>query len=88
MIIILNLCYYTDVLGIGALTNHLSKHHRDVWETYVLKRDAKKTAVEDAKKSEQSSCEMENAALRFTDMRSNAGQLIFLNQVKAHPLWL
>ena len=53
MIIILNLCYYTDVLGVGALTNHLSKHHRDVWETYVLKRDAKKTAVEDAKKSEQ-----------------------------------
>ena len=53
MIIILNLCYYTDVLGVGALSNHLSKHHRDVWETYVLKRDAKKTAVEDAKKSEQ-----------------------------------
>ena len=76
MIIILNLCYYTDVLGVGALTNHLSKHHRHVWDTYghiMLKRDAKKTAVEDAKKSEQSSCEMENAALRFTDMRSNAG---------------
>ena len=89
MIIILNLCYYTDVLGVGALTNHLSKHHRDVWDTYVLKRDAKKTAVEDAKKSEQYSCEMENAALHFTDMRSNAGQLTFLNQVYAHPLqWL
>ena len=88
MIIILNLCYYTDVLGVGALTNHLSKHHRDAWETDVLERDAKKTAVEDAKKSEQSSCEMENAALRFTDMRSNAGQLTFLNQVKAYPLWL
>ena len=54
----------------------------------MLKRDAKKTAVEDAKKSEQSSCEMENAALRFTDMRSNAGQLTFLNQVYAHSLWL
>ena len=58
MIIILNLCYYTDVLGVGGLTNHLSKHHRDVWETYVLKRDAKKTAVEDAKKSEQQALKM------------------------------
>ena len=54
----------------------------------MLQRDAKKNAVENAKKSEQSSCEMENAALRFTDMRSNAGQLSFLNQVYAHPLCL
>ena len=54
----------------------------------MLKRDAKKNAVENAKKSEQSSCEMENAALQFTDMRSNAGQLSFLNQVYAHPLCL
>lgn len=78
---ILNLCYYSDVLGVGALTNHLSKHHNDVWQPYVLKRNAKKTAVENAKKSEQSNCEMENAAVRFTNMRSNAGQLTFLNQV-------
>ena len=89
--VILVLLYWisiTDVSGVGALTNHLSKHHRDVWDSYVLQRDAKKNAVENAKKSEQSSCEMENAALRFTDTRSNAGQLSFLNQVYVHPLWL
>ena len=77
------MCFYIDVIGVGAVTNHLSRHHRDVWEPYVLNRDAKKTAVAEAKKSELSNSEMENAELRFTDMRSNAGQLTFLNQVYA-----
>ena len=53
----------------------------------MLKRDAKKNAMENAKKSEQSSCEMENAALRFTDMRSNAGQLSFLNPEDNKPVY-
>ena len=51
----------------------------------MLKRDANKAAVANAKKSEQSSSEMENAEVRFTDMRSSAGQLTFLNQVCCHP---
>ena len=46
----------------------------------MLARDAKKTAQANIKK-EVLNCEMENAELRFTDMRSNAGQLAFLNQV-------
>ena len=53
----------------------------------MLNRDAKKTAVADAKNSEQANCEMENAKLRFTDMRSNAGQLTFLKQVCYHLFW-
>ena len=47
----------------------------------MLARDAKKTAQANNKKEEVLNCEMENAELRFTDMRSNAGQLAFLNQV-------
>ena len=82
------MCYCIGVLGVGALTNHLQRHHKEVWDTYVLKRDANKAAVANAKKSEQSSSEMENAEVRFTDMRSNAGQLTFLNQVCCHPFWL
>ena len=50
----------------------------------MLNRDAKKTAVADAMNSEQANCEMENTELRFTDMRSNAGQLTFLKQVCYH----
>ena len=53
----------------------------------MLNRDAKKTAVADAKNSEQANCEMENAELRFTDMRSNAGQLTFLKQVCYRLFW-
>ena len=50
----------------------------------MLNRDAKKTAVAAAKKSEQANCEMENAELRIPDTRSNAGQLTFLKQVYYH----
>ena len=53
----------------------------------MLNRDAKKTAVADAMNSEQANCEMENTELRFTDMRSNAGQLTFLKQVCYHLFW-
>ena len=54
----------------------------------MLNRDAKKTAVADAKNSEQANCEMENAELYFfTYMRSNAGQLTFLKQVCYHLFW-
>ena len=38
----------------------------------MLARDAKKTAQANIKKEEVLNCEMENAELRFTDMRSNA----------------
>ena len=48
------MCYCIGVLGVGALTNHLVRHHKEVWDTYVLKRDANKAAVANAKKSEQS----------------------------------
>ena len=71
----------TCVLGVTAITNHLSRHHNDIWEAYVLARDAKRTAQANIKKEEVLNCKMENAELRFTDMRSNAGQLAFLNQV-------
>ena len=47
----------------------------------MLARDAKKTAQANIKKEEVLNCKMENAELRFTDMRSNAGQLAFLDQV-------
>ena len=60
----------TCILGVTAITDHLSRHHNDIWEAYVLARDAKKTAQANIKKEEVLNCEMENAELRFTDMRS------------------
>ena len=62
--------------GVTPVTYHLARHHKDVWEAYVLTRDAKKTAMVSVKKEELSNCEMENA-----EIRSNADQLSFLNQV-------
>ena len=67
--------------GVTAVTIHLARHHKDIWEAYVLTRDAKKNSMVNVKKEERENCEMENADIRFTDLRSNAGQLSFLNQV-------
>ena len=67
--------------GVTAVTNHLARHYKDIWEAYVLTRDAKKSSMVNVKKEERENCEMENADIRFTDLRSNAGQLSFLNQV-------
>ena len=53
----------------------------------MLARDAKKTAQANIKKEEVLNCEMENAELRFTDMRSNAGQLAFLNHQVLFIAW-
>ena len=47
----------------------------------MLTRDAKKLNRDNIKKEEVMNCEMENAQLRFTNLRSNAGQIAFLNQV-------
>ena len=47
----------------------------------MLARDAKKHNKDNIKKEELMNCEMENAQLRFTNLRSNAGQIAFLNQV-------
>ena len=69
------------ILGVGAVTGHLSRHHRDIWDAYVEDRDRKKNANAERKQKEVVNCEMENAELRFTDLRSNAGQNSFLSQV-------
>ena len=47
----------------------------------MVDRDRKKNAKVERKLKEVVNCEMENAELRFTDLRSNAGQNSFLNQV-------
>ena len=57
--------------GVTAVTNHLARHHKDIWEAYVLTRDAKKNSMVNVKKEERENCDMENADIRFTDLRSN-----------------
>ena len=52
---------------------HLSRHHKDIWDAYVVDRDRKKNAKVERKLKEVVNYEMENAELRFTDLRSNAG---------------
>ena len=69
------------ILGVGTVTSHLSRHHKDIWDAYVVDRDRKKNAKVERKLKEVVNCEMENVELRFTDLRSNAGQNSFLNQV-------
>ena len=55
----------------------------------MLARDAKKTAQANIKKEEVLNCEMENAELRFTDMRSNAAGLILdAKRSKLDPAWV
>ena len=44
-------------------------------------REQKKIAKVQRKEKEVANCEMQNAELRFTDLRSNAGQNSFLAQV-------
>ena len=38
--------------GVTAVTNHLARNHKDIWETYVLTRDAKKNSMVNIKKEE------------------------------------
>ena len=63
----------------------------------MLARDAKKTAQANIKKEEVLNCEMENAELRFTDMRSNAaverlfsaaGLILDAKRSKLDPAWV
>ena len=54
-----SLYFCTCVLGVTAITNHLCRHHKDIWEAYVLARNAKKTAQANNKEEEliiSSSC--------------------------------
>ena len=62
------------VLDVGAVTNHLSRHHEDLWLEYTLQRDAKKNAQAAKKKEDRVNSEMENPEMRFIDLRSKAGQ--------------
>ena len=52
--------------------SHLSRHHRDIWDAHVEDRQQKKIAKVQRKEKEVANCEMQNAELRFTDLRSNA----------------
>ena len=69
------------VLDVGAVTNHLSRHHQDLWLLYTSQRDAKKNAEAAKKKEDRANSEMENPEMRFIDLRSKAGQVSFQNQV-------
>ena len=81
ILILLTPLPFICVLDVGAVTNHLSRHHEDLWLEYTSQRDAKKNAQAAKKKEERANSEMENPEMRFIDLRSKAGQESFQNQV-------
>ena len=46
---------------------HLSRHHKDIWDAYVVDRDRKKNAKGERKLKEVVNCEMENAELSYVN---------------------
>ena len=65
----------------GGVSNHLSKHHKEVWEAYSETRSRVATVATKAKEEEKAACEMENSEVRFYDVRSRKGRLPFLKKV-------
>ena len=65
----------------GAVTNHLSKHHKAQWGAYCENRTKKAAAATKHQKQQKENCEMENSEVRFYDVRSSKGRLPFLNKV-------
>ena len=63
------------------MSNHLSKHHKEVWEAYSETRSRVATVATKAKEEEKAACEMENSEVRFYDVRSRKGRLPFLKKV-------
>ena len=62
------------------MSNHLSKHHKEVWEAYSETRSRVATVATKAKEEEKAACEMENSEVRFYDVRSRKGRLPFLKK--------
>ena len=62
------------VLDVGAVTNHLSRHHHDLWLGYTLQRDAKKNAEAAKKKEDRANSEMENPDMRFIAINGNTNK--------------
>ena len=61
------------VQDVGAVTNHLSRHHEDLWlEYYTSQRDAKKNAQAAKKKEDRANSEMENPEMRFIDLQTRS----------------
>ena len=65
----------------GGVSNHLSRHHKEVWEAYCETRSRVATVASKAKEEEKAACEMENSEVRFYDVRSSRGRLPFLKKV-------
>ena len=65
----------------GGVSNHLSKHHKEVWEAYSETRSRVATVATKAKEEEKAAFEMENSEVRFYDVRSRKGRLPFLKKV-------
>ena len=64
----------------GAVTGHLTKHHGEVWSAYC-EAGSQANAAKVVIKEEVAACEMENAEVRFYDVRSSKGRLPFLKKV-------
>ena len=60
----------------GAVTGHLVKHQGEVWSAYCKAR-SQANAAKVVIKEEVAACEMENAEVRFYDVRSSKGRLFF-----------
>ena len=71
--------------GTTAIVMHLKRNHPGQWASYEEKKNEKKQETATIKKEERESCEMENAEIRFFDIRTHGGRKPFLNKVLCLP---
>ena len=65
----------------GAIASHLEKYHPAVWNAHCEARKKIANVTAAKKKEDFDTFEMENAEVRFYDVRSSKGCLPFLSKV-------
>ena len=73
----LHILYSLFSAATDAIASHLEKYHTSVWKLHCEARKKIATVTAAKKKEEFEACEMENAEVRFYDVRSSNGRLPF-----------
>ena len=69
----------------GAIASHLEKYHAAVWHAHCEARKKIANVTAAKKKEDFDTCEMENAEVRFYDVRSSKGIFLFSARYKLFP---
>ena len=74
-----------SLFSAAAIASHLEKYHPAVWNAHCEARKKIANVTAAKKKEEFNACEMENAEVRFYDVRSSKGCLPFFSKLLAFP---